>query len=368
MTPLQRPNEGSRWAVVLVALLVAGCTEYEPFTLLPYNPDTPEDTYCSISSEYIRVGASKDGIPALVDPKVVPADHPEAAYLDDDFRVIGIRAGFDEMAIPLNILWYHEIVNIAVAGRELAVTHCPLTGSSLAFVRPLAGVEFGVSGLLYLNNLIMYDRSNEESLWPQMARGARCGSRKGTELAMHPVVETTWGAWRAMHPDTYVVSEETGYDRDGYALSPYGDYDVNDEVVWPFPLDRRRRIKERTLGVLGESGGVLYPFGALASLGPIAVVEHTGSTSAPGGAVVFWDTNARAAMAYSRMVDATELTFAVVGDEIVDAETGSAWRVDGVATSGPLAGTVLDPVAEAYVAFWFAWAGFEPAATLWEAS
>ena len=73
-------------------------------------------------------------------------------------------------------------------------------------------------------------------------------------------------------------------------------------------------------------------------------------------------------MAYSRTVDGTELTFAVVADQIVDSETSSTWRVDGVATSGPLAGTSLDPVAEAYVAFWFAWSGFEPGTTLWEAS
>jgi hypothetical protein len=110
----------------------------------------------------------------------------------------------------------------------------------------------------------------------------------------------------------------------------------------------------------------LYPFVDLDALGPQAVVDHEGATSAPDGVVIFWDRDARAAMAYSRTVDATELTFSVVGDQIVDAETGTTWRVDGVATAGPLAGRSLDPVTEAYVAFWFAWPAFEPAATLWE--
>ncbi|MDH3207184.1 MAG: DUF3179 domain-containing protein [Gemmatimonadota bacterium] len=351
------------------ALLVAGCTEYEPFTLLPFNPDSPQDTYCSISTAEIFIGSAQDAIPALTNPRIVAPGHAETAYIGDNDRVIGIRAGVDALAIPLSILRYHEIVNVDfLGGLQLAVTHCPLTGSSLAFDRGPAGdAEFGVSGLLYRNNLMMYDRNSEESLWPQMVRGARCGSRDGTALQMHPVVEMTWSAWREMHPTTWVVSDATGYPNNNYQIHPYGDYDENDEVSWPTAIDTRRHPKERTLGVIDASGGVGYPFGELESLGPIAVVDHAGVTSAQGGTVVFWDGAARSAMAYSRVVDATELSFSVVADQIVDAETSSTWRVDGVATSGPLAGRRLDEVAEAYVAFWFAWAGFESGQTLWEA-
>jgi hypothetical protein len=75
------------------------------------------------------------------------------------------------------------------------------------------GAEFGVSGLLYRNNLIIYDRNTEESLWPQMARGARCGVRHGSDLVMFPTVEMTWTGWRALHPRTRVVSSETEFDR-----------------------------------------------------------------------------------------------------------------------------------------------------------
>jgi hypothetical protein len=368
MKRLQRSGESLRSTAVLSAMLLAGCGDYGGFEVLPYNPDSPVDSYCSISTDEIFVGASKDGIAALSDPTIVPSGSVEAAYLQDDDRVIGVLGGVDALAVPLKILWFHEIVNIDVAGGALAVTHCPLTGSSMAFDRrPLDNVEFGVSGLLYRNNLIMYDRSTEESLWPQMVRGARCGTSNGTQLTMYPVVETTWGAWKEMHPNTHVISIETGHDLT-YLESPYGDYEENDEVTWPFPLDFRRRIKERTLGVLGGTGGVLYPFDELASLGQVAVVDHVGTTSAPGGVSVFWDAEAQAAMAYSRMVDATELTFSVVGDQIVDAETGSTWRVDGIATAGPLVGRALDSVAESYVAYWFAWSGFEPGATLWEVS
>jgi len=253
----------------------------------------------------------------------------------------------------------------------LAITHCPLTGSSLAFDRgPLDDVEFGVSGLLYRSNLIMYDRSTGESLWPQMIRGATCGERDGEALTMHPAMEMTWSSWLEMHPETWVVSEETGFDRN-YEVHPYGDYDDidNNEVSFlTIPLDFRRPMKERVLGVVDDSGGVAYPFLELASVGQLGVVTHSGTTSAQGETVILWDASAKSAMAYSNVIDGAELTLTVVGNQIVDDETGSTWRVDGIAASGPLEGRRLDAVPEAYIAFWFGWAAFETNTTIWEAS
>ena len=85
--------------------------------------------------------------------------------------------GGEPYAVPLNVLRYHEIVNATFETDggllDLAVTHCPLTGSSMVFDRAAAGgAEFGVSGILYQSNLVMYDRNTSESLWPQMVAGA----------------------------------------------------------------------------------------------------------------------------------------------------------------------------------------------------
>jgi hypothetical protein len=293
MTSQQKRRVRRLLTVALVASAAMGCTDYEGFTILPYDPATPSSAFCDIDETEIFQGGPKDVFEALSNPTVVPAGHADASYLEDDDLVVGMR--------------------------------------------------------------------------PQMSRGARCGPRLGTELDMVPVMELTWGAWRAMYPQTWVLSSETGSDRH-YDVYPYGDYrDLDNlDVLYPMDIDWQRPLKERVLGVADASGGVGYPHGELARLGPIGVVAHAGDTSAPGGAVVLWDASAETAMAYSSEVDAVELTFAVVGDAIVDQETGSVWRVDGVATSGPLEGTRLDPVAEAYTAYWFAWAAFEPGAVLWE--
>ena len=81
--------------------------------------------------------------------------------------------------------------------------------------------------------------------------------------------------------------------------------------------------------------------------------------------VIFWDHDGRAAAAFRTIIDGRSLTFDVVGGRYVDTETTSEWRVDGRATSGPLEGRQLEPLPEAYVAFWFAWAAFVPDTDLW---
>jgi hypothetical protein len=305
-------------------------------------------------------GGGADCIPSIDD--VSPGDDrlvaAEAANsLADSNRVIGLVVGGQALAVPHSILWTHEIVNLdGWGGPPLAVTYCPLTGSSLAFDRStIDGAEFGVSGLLFENNLVMYDRREDESLWPQMNRQANCGATVGTTLDMFPVVEMRWFRWKALHPDTKVVSDGNGFNRQ----YPYRNYEaLNSPPFDGSSFDDRRPPKERVLGIpAGPDGGIALPFRALSAAGPMQVV-----TVAAGGteATVFWSRDAQSAMAFE-----TSDAFSVQNGTIVDDETGSTWSVDGVAIDGPREGERLEPIDEAYVAFWFAWAEFQPETQLW---
>lgn len=357
----------------LAAMMVIGCAQ-EPDAGASFVPggdgsrDLDDATLsCTIPQAWlINGGPGVDGIPALHNPPLVDPDDPKAAYLRDDDRVIGLLVNGQPLAVPLNIGWWHEIVNLDMGATRLAVTHCPLTGSSLTFSR--SGAQFavlGVSGLLFSNNLVMYDRGPEPSLWPQLSRGARCGPKSDTPLSMRASVEMTWEGWRSLYPDTRVVSDETGHSRD-YQRYPYDVYtDPWSQPLFPMPggTDIRRPPKERVLGIpFGDSSGVALPFGVLDSLGAVAAVQI-----APGGQrlVVFWDRSRQAAMAYHRRASAGELTFQAASGAITDVETGSTWLVDGRAASGPLEGERLTPFAEAFVVYWFAWAAFHPDAELW---
>ena len=309
-------------------------------------------------------GIAKDAIPALSDPALLLPD--SALFMQANDRVIGVVVDGQPVAVPHNILWTHEIANLTFPSRQLAVTYCPLTGSSMAFDRAaIGGGEFGVSGLLFRNNLVMYDRTTSESLWPQMAQQAECGPRLGTRLTMIPVLEMTWAGWQALYPDTKVISN-TGFDFTYTAETyPYGDYENpgNDALLFPLEIDGRHPPKARLLGLAdSRRGGIAFLFSDLDNGEPVRVIHERAED---GPIVVFWNRTYEAAMAYRTRVDGTPLTFRVRNGRIIDGETQSEWRVDGVAMSGPLAGARLEPVAEAYVAFWFAWASFHPETRVW---
>ena len=367
-TPALPQRYINRISVCLIAIMscVAGCdsgTVY-PSELSP----SPREAACSIPIEEITDGGiGRDIIPALSNPLFVHTS--EINYLADADRVIGLLVNGQPYAIPHTVMWYHEIVNFEAEGIKLAVTYCPLTGSSMAFDRTvIEGREFGVSGLLLQNNLIMFDRTESESLWPQMSRRAGCGPRLGASLDMHPVIEMNWVGWRTLYPNSNVLSSETGYGIGYSAVNyPYGNYEApdNDGLLFHMEIDRRRPPKSRVLGIPDSRlGGTAFLFSELDKDDAIVSVVHKLVDIGP--VVVFWDKLRRSAMAYAPRLNGTRINFEVREEQIVDVETGSVWSVDGLAIEGPLAGSRLEPIKEAFVSFWFAWAAFHTETEIWE--
>ena len=204
-------------------------------------------------------GPPKDGIPALTKPRFVSAE--DADYLAPEDRVIGVARGDDIRAYPLAILNYHEVVNDTVDGTPLAVTYCPLCDSATVFDRrtSLGEREFGVSGLLFNSNVLMYDRSGEsDSLWSQgMARGVT-GPGANEQLTMLPLELTTWAVWSGRHPRTRVLSNNTGHRRD-YRRSPYSAYFENQGLMFPAePSSDEMAAKTRVLGVWTDTVARAY--------------------------------------------------------------------------------------------------------------
>jgi Protein of unknown function (DUF3179) len=161
----------------------------------PLGTDTNEAT-CTIDVSKLQDGGvGRNGIPALTNPTFVVRRSDEASYLLPTDWVIGFRYSDETFAIPHNILWWHEIMNLDFPEGNVAVTYCPLTGTAMAFdPAPLGGVELGVFGLLFPNNLVMFDRSGGvESLFPQIVGEGVCGLRKQTTLPRIAVSEMTNG-------------------------------------------------------------------------------------------------------------------------------------------------------------------------------
>lgn len=357
------------------ALVAAACGSGD--STGPEDPGARLQCVSSVDQELIfDGGVGRGGIPALSSPSTSRPGGPNLGFLDDETRVFGVVTEEGAYAVPQNVMWWHEIVNVTLDGQEIAITTCPLTGSTLGFSREAVdGQELIVSGLLFFNNQVMSPAGGDQaSLWPQMVRGAACGPDRGTDLTQVPVMDMRWGKWKQLFPDSRVVNSATEFDRD-YGRYPYGDYDRRDnESTLGFPLgqlDGRRPPKERVLGIPSggfKGGGLALPFleleeAAEASGGKAALRVAAGGREH----VVFWDTDARGAVAFDPEAGGRSLTFKVRDGSFVDEQTGSTWRLDGLATSGPMEGSRLDVRAKPFVSFWFAWAFFQPETRIWTA-
>lgn len=367
-----------RRLTLLVPILVgAACSDVGVGPGGPPGTLPPAASTCVIEGESpVSGGVRKDQIPALSNPTFVDLESTEFGYLDDSDRVLGLRWGGEWVAIPLNVLRFHEIVNLNGMGDNLAVTYCPLTGTGIAFERSaVKGAEFGVSGLLWRNNLVMYDRAGDESLWVQMRGRSDCGTSEGTVLTALPISDMTWEAWKWLHPQTLVVSENTGHDI-AYTANPYSDYERADAPPLFFvERDERRPFKERVLGIPGGNGSATaIPFGVLAGdeRAVLDLVVPAGGGADGFSVVVFWDRLGQTAEAFYSAPDwkgggvapGTETRFQVENGRFVDELTGSEWRIDGLAVSGPAAGSRLVEVDGSMIAFWFAWAAMNPGTEL----
>src|SRR6266545_6199515 len=141
-------------------------------------------------------GPPPDGIPPVDEPRFSRAATVD--WLADAEPLLSLTVGGETRGYPLQVMTWHEIVNDTIAGVPVAVTYCPLCNSGVAFERRAAGrvLSFGTSGLLYADNLVMYDRQTE-SLWPQLTGQAALGVLTGTTLRGIPMGIVAWREFRA---------------------------------------------------------------------------------------------------------------------------------------------------------------------------
>ena len=238
-------------------------------------------------------GLPKDGLAALDEPPEWPAARAEAArvgygkFLVAGDRVIGVRLGGAARAYPLRMLVWHGVANDILGGVPIAVTYDPLCDAAVAFRRELGGqrLRFGVSGLLFESNLLLYDRRaspEHESLWSQLLARAVTGpaAAAGAVLEVLPISVETWAAWLHEHPDTTVPAPAPAMAAK-YASDPFTTYAGSDELrfpVRPLPAPPAYPLKTPLVAIGGPRGWTAFPFPALAT--PPAAAGGTAATAA----------------------------------------------------------------------------------------
>jgi hypothetical protein len=306
--------------------------------------------------EILWGGVPKDGIPALINPALIaPA---EAGWLTPDELVFGVEIDGDARAYPLRILDCHEMFNDVVGGVPVALAYCTLCGSGILYDARVPGREepfvFGSSGFLYRSNKLMYDQATH-SLWNQFTGRPVVGplTGSGIELAVLPVAITRWQDWFAAHPDTRVLSLDTGFERDYTPGRPYGEYFASPEPMFPVLVeDERLAPKDYVFALRVEDAIEAWPLSAFE--GGRVLNGRAGEVPV----VLIGDAASRTVRAYRSEGRA----FAPgVGPQMLQAD-GATWQIEEGALVGPQ-GERLDRL-PGHVAYWFAWQAFIEGAPL----
>ena len=302
--------------------------------------------------QIVSGGPPPDGIPSIDNPKFISVVEA-GKFLKESDLVVGLTINGQTKAYPLLILVWHEIVNDKVGSVPVSVTYCPLCFTTQVFNRTINGhaVEFGTSGKLYNNNLVMYDRLSG-SLWSQALGEGIVGTHAGESLKRVPFDLAYWKDWKQIYPNSLVLSTDTGFTRP-YGVDPYGDYYTSDQLFFPISnVDKRLGLKEMVVGVTNEGQYKAYMLQQIES--SKVLNDKIGNKS-----IVLFSLYPRMVRAYSPIINSQTLDFQynASANKIMDKQTGSQWNFDGIAINGQMNSKQLTrlPFDEG---FWFSWAAF----------
>ena len=316
-----------------------------------------------------------DAIPPLVFPRYEDADAGD--WLEPSDLVLGfVAADGAAYAYPHKILNFHEIVNDTLGGEPVLITFCPLCRSGVVYDRRLDGqtLSFGNTSALYLSDMVMFDRETY-SYWWQVPGEAIVGTLAGQRLTPLASETVEWRTWRALHPDTKLLSRETGFARN-YNRDPFTGLGASlDEGARPFqsnpaPTDGRLAPSEMVLGLEVDGRHAVYSLTRIGDgvrndwLANRPIVLFT-SASGPAGAAYFADLQLDPQLEedLADELDDGVLTFEAGGGVWRDDQTGSIWDLAGRAIEGPLAGSQLEPIPSRST-FWYAFVAAFPDAEL----
>ncbi len=309
-------------------------------------------------SQVFDGGPGKDGIPSIDNPMFVNLNSTEANYLNDDDLVIGIVKGNEVKAYPHLILDWHEIINDIIFGGRITISYCPLTGTAFGWESSSNNQfsTFGVSGLLYNTNLILYDR-NTNSNWSQLKLQCVNGPQIGDIPNLINIVETDWLTWKTNFPNTKVLSLNTGFSRP-YGTYPYGDYVSNNEfILFPVsPWNTTLPSKERVHAIIDRDSSTskVYQFSVFTDGKIIKEVIN--------GVEYLIIGKGNLINSFKLTIEHSELEFNLVSDItsiLFNDNEGNKWNIFGKAIEGPRLGEQLD-FSNSVTSYWFAIAAFYP--------
>lgn len=292
-------------------------------------------------NDILHINSELDKIKSLDSPEFI---NIEDAQLLDDEIVLAIKHNNKVHVYPMSVMETHEIINDSIDDNYFAVTHCPLTASSLAWNRNINGelTTFGVSGKLFKENLIPYDRTSKSN-WSQMLSLCVNGTNIGQNANHKNIVKSNFGFIKRAFPQALIVNHE---ECDSIACFSVHK-SLKDNPVDDIVIDNIDD-SERYFGIVKENSVVLFPYSNMPNT---LSVQHY--VVFQKRVIVILSRDFSIAQAYS----IGNKIFSPVFDSlpiVMKDNNGNNYDVFGTFVSGPDEGKDLVPVLS-YSAHTFAW-------------
>jgi len=263
-------------------------------------------------------------------------------------------------------------------GRPVMLAYCTLCGAGVLYDVSIADLsytnldgtlvelgdtvlEFGSTGMLMRSNKLMYDR-NTDTVWNAITGEPAFGplASSGVVLDILPVVVTDWASWLEEHPNTSVLSLDTGFRRNYTNGAAYSDYFNSADLMFPSWQQDTALIENKEMVFALRLGGEAKAYPLAAIILERIVNDRVGATNVAIIAEAtperdFFEPGGAAVRAYAR----GDYEFAAGADDMtLQSANGSSWRITEealVAENGERLSRI-----GGHLAFWFGWFGFYP--------
>lgn len=339
--------------VVLVALALVSCSPEEHSDATPGTVSETGDWLVPFE-DILYWGDPPDEIVSIDDPTFIrvsesdwqPDERVYVVYYNDVVRIY-----------PVTIMGSHEMVNDHIGDLYFAVNYCPITGSGMAWNRKIGGevTEFGVSGMLFRENLVPYDR-NTGSYWSQMRMVSIFGPRIETKAEPVTLFETDFSLISAYFPEAEILSDSCA------GLAGCRHKDVADEVEPGNSNTGLLDSGKEYFGLIRDDRSMVFMLDSFEENTRTYTVSFFGKKILVVGNktlnfIVAFETSGMGQNSF----EAIEGQFPIVfGDD-----NGNVYNIFGVVVSGPRIGEQLIP-ASAYRAKGFAWESLFTSVELFE--
>jgi len=320
---------------------------------------------------------------ALDLPKMVKASEA-ADTIDPADYVLGVTVQGQSRAYPARYIGWHHIINDKVTTPKgdswFAITYCSVCNTGIRYNLNLGGKPVHLDFFGLYNGVVTLCDRESASVFLHVSGQFINGPLLGKELTPEPLLDTTWGEWKRLHPDTLVMSPDTEYSEH---YRPKGQVVQRGNTRFGmafFPAsmtrgDLRLPPFDKVLGVTlakrdadGKQTGTTlrraYPIKTLQESGGV-LNDKLNETPA----AILFDPKTVSATAVSRLLDGKTLTFEarkMPDDSLAyyDKETGTRWSIEGKAEEGMLAGKALDRL-DAHLSQWYGWFAYFPDTTIY---